>query len=161
MKPAKILRRRPEWKQANPRDQLVSVLNAARGIASNIQENRYPVIRIVRGRNTHFGVEDAAKELDDLLEQCVELSQMDRWPADVDKQEARAARRLNSLAVHLGKIGINSAMVQGKMVTSKGWHVEYVKNQYVIYDSKIGWGTQYRKDLAGAVFFIDRHKPTK
>ena len=65
--------RRKTWRQATPRDQLVAVLGAARGIASNLAEGMYPL---------EIDVRQKSLELDDLLEQCVELTTMvdGVWP---------------------------------------------------------------------------------
>ncbi len=66
--------RRAEWRQANPRDQLIAVIGAARGLADNIAEKLYP---------TPDKLEEATGRLDDLLEQALVLASMveGSWPS--------------------------------------------------------------------------------
>lgn len=63
--------RRPEWKQANPRDQLVAVLMAAEGWADNIVANKSSIAK-------------QTQRIHDLFEQAHELINMldGSWPED-------------------------------------------------------------------------------
>ncbi len=71
----KSLLRRPHWRQATPRDQLVTILGAARGLADNAAEGVYTDPEVLRARML---------EVDALLEQAVALSGFvnGEWPAE-------------------------------------------------------------------------------
>lgn len=65
--------RRPEWKQTNPRDQLIAVLHAAAGFANNISNGVYKP----------EDVPAKASRIEELLAQAQELTSMvnGEWPA--------------------------------------------------------------------------------
>lgn len=65
--------RRPQWRQENPRDELVSLIGAARGIAGNIADGTYKKRGLTAVK---------VQELDGLLEEVLQLSGMlhGEWP---------------------------------------------------------------------------------
>lgn len=137
--------RRPEWKQANPKDQLIAVLAAAAGFASNLSAGIYKKADIA----------EKSQRLEELLEQAVELTAMvnGRWP----KQPVDANKKLEALSAALTRKNIIS--VPGKTTPSlhaKNFFISFVDNWYITEHRFTGNRKQFKR-ISEIVFYIDRH----
>lgn len=136
--------RRKEWKQANPKDQLVAVLAAAAGFVSNISAGVY----------SKKNLSAKLTSVENLLEQAVELTDMvdGRWP----KKQIDAKQKLDSLAKALKRKNISSIPGALEMLIVKNFFISFVNKWYIVEHRWTGNRKQFKRQR-DVVFFIERH----